>query len=97
MQESDMQKRNGRKKMITIYGKENCNWCVRAKDLANRYQLKYEYLDVGNPDIMSSLKTAYPDVKTVPQIWWGDRHIGGYDSFAAEIENTIGNYGQGNF
>jgi glutaredoxin len=34
------------------------------------------------------LKSILPDVKTVPQIWWHGKHIGGYEDFASEIENT---------
>jgi glutaredoxin len=44
---------------------------------------------------MLELSTLKPDVKTLPQIWWDNRYIGGYTDFAAEIENTMGNYGNG--
>lgn len=83
--------------MITIYGHQRCGWCKKAKALAERYNLKYEWLDTDNPEILSQLKNAVPNAKTVPQIFWGDRHVGGYDSFASEIENTLGNYGQDHF
>lgn len=83
--------------MITIYGHQRCGWCKKAKALAEQYGLKYEWLDTDNQEILNTLKTALPNAKTVPQIWWGDKHIGGYENFAAEVENTLGNYGQGNF
>ena len=35
-----------------------------------------------------------PKTKTVPQIWWHGRHIGGYNEFAGEVQDTLGNYGQ---
>lgn len=81
--------------MITIYGHQRCGWCKKAKSLAEQYQLKYEWLDTDNDETLNALKKALPNVKTVPQIWWGDKHIGGYEDFAKEIENTLGNYGQG--
>jgi len=34
-----------------------------------------------------------PGARTVPQIFWHQKHIGGYQEFAAEIENTR-NFGQ---
>jgi hypothetical protein len=37
-----------------------------------------------------------PDAETVPQIWWHDNYIGGYNEFATEIENTR-NFGQDSF
>lgn len=81
--------------MITIYGKSGCGYCTKAKDIALQYNLKYEYLDVGITDNMFDLKLKLPDVTSVPQIWWDNRHIGGYRDLVAEIENTTGNYGQG--
>jgi len=80
--------------MITIYGHERCGWCKKARALAEQYALKYEYLDTDNKAVLDSLKERLPEAKTVPQIWWGDRHIGGYDMLANEIQNTIGGYGE---
>lgn len=83
--------------MITIYGKENCPWCVKAKTLAETYQLKYEYKNAEDPLVLAELKLAKPDVRSVPQIWWYGRHIGGYKEFSVEVENTKNDYGQGQF
>lgn len=81
--------------MITIYGNERCGWCRKAKNLAEQYELKYEWLDTDEGGVMDGLRVRIPDVKTIPQIWWHDRHIGGYTELLSEIQNTIGNYGQG--
>lgn len=80
--------------MITIYGHARCGWCVKAKKLAEQYHLKYEWKDTDMSENLNDLKKKFPNVKTVPQIWWDDRHIGGYEQFSSEIENTLGNYGQ---
>lgn len=80
--------------MIKIYGKTNCPWCVRAKKLVSRYGLKYEYYDVGMQKYYDELKEAVPDLKTVPQVFWDGRHLGGYNELATEIENTIGGFGE---
>ena len=82
--------------MITIYGKENCPWCAKAKSLAEQYQLTYDYIDIGVPENREELFKRHPMTKTVPQIWWHKRHIGGYEDFAAEIENTS-TFGDGLF
>lgn len=79
--------------MIVIYGHERCNWCRKAKKLAEQYELEYEYRDTDMDENLNQLKIDLPNAKTVPQIWWNDRHIGGYEDFAAEIENTR-NFGQ---
>jgi glutaredoxin len=78
--------------MVKIYGKVNCSWCRDAKNLAEHYSLKYEYIDVGYTDGMKELKEILPDAKTVPQIWWHGRHVGGYQEFVREIESTLGGY-----
>lgn len=83
--------------MITIYGHQRCGWCTKAKNLAEQYGLKYQWKDTDVMENLNELKKKIPDVKTIPQIWWDDRHIGGYELFSAEIENTIGNYGQDRF
>ena len=74
--------------MIVIYGKSSCSWCDKAKDLAKQYSLDYEYRSVDHDHYKQQLKAMMPDVKTVPQIWWHGKHIGGYEQFATEIENT---------
>jgi glutaredoxin len=84
--------------MITIYGKDNCGYCTKAKVLAEKYSLEYEYRDIKDPDNMLELFLRNPDAKTVPQIFWDDKYIGGYNGFTTEIENLgLGNYGQGEF
>lgn len=80
--------------MIKIYGTSDCIFCKKAKELAENYNLKYESLDVfEHADYVKSLT----DQRTVPQITWDERYIGGYAEFAQEIENTIGGYGDGAF
>lgn len=82
--------------MITIYGTQTCKWCKAATALAEAHNLKYEYRSVDlNEQFYIELKALKPDMKTVPQIWWDNRYIGGYSDFAQEIENTIGGYGDG--
>lgn len=82
---------------LTIYGKANCAWCKEARTLAERYGITYEYIDVGYTDGLKELMDRAPDAKTVPQIWWHDRYIGGYQEFSREIEDTIGGYGEQKF
>lgn len=80
--------------MVVIYGADNCLWCAKAKELATNFNIPYTYKDIGDSELKEQLKTMLPDVKTIPQIWWHGRHIGGYEDFAHEIENTVINFGQ---
>jgi glutaredoxin len=81
--------------MILIYGTPTCGFCLRAKKLAARHGLQHEYKDItysANRDEM--IKRLGKQAKTVPQIFWYGKHIGGYNEFAAEVENTR-SYGDG--
>lgn len=80
--------------MIKIYGKANCPWCKDAKKLADKYGLEYEYIDVGYTDGLRELTQLLPEAKTVPQIWWHDRYVGGYQEFLLDIENTLGGFAE---
>jgi glutaredoxin 1 len=81
--------------LITIFGKSACSYCLRAKKLAERYGFEYEYKNVEYEHYYNQMIALKEDVQTVPQIWWHDKYIGGYDEFAREIENTFGGYGEG--
>lgn len=81
--------------MIIIYGNDLCGYCLAAKRLAESRNLKYEFRNTDEDRNYNDLKLKLNDFKTIPQIWWHDKHIGGYDDFAAEIENTINNFGEG--
>jgi glutaredoxin len=84
--------------MITIYGKDNCYWCQEAKILAKRYNIEHEYKNTGYEKFRSEMFERVPDAKTVPQVFWDDRYIGGYSELVSEIENVLGaNFGQDPF
>lgn len=76
--------------MLVIYGNSLCSFCRRAKKLAEQYQIDFEYRDTDIEENLNRLRLEKPDAKTIPQIWWHGKYIGGYDDFAAEVENTRG-------
>lgn len=85
--------------MVLIYGRPGCGYCIKAKLLAQSHGINFEYKDITEDDsIREELYRAYPDTKTVPQIWVNNKHVGGYNEFATELENTgVGNFGEGGF
>lgn len=81
--------------MIEIYGRPTCGFCLRAKKLAERYGLQYEYKDITYEKYDTELNERFDgEVRTIPQIYWNDKYIGGYNELAEEIQNTR-NYGDG--
>lgn len=85
--------------MVTIYGTTNCTYCQRAKQLCNEMGLSFVYKPVDDDnEYRREFKELFPEAKTVPQILWDGKHIGGYTDLVEEIENlNLGNYGQGAF
>jgi len=82
--------------MIEIYGKSNCGYCNKSVELAEQYNLEYEYKNAEDLNVYSELLEKIGSVPTVPQIFWNGNHIGGYESLIIEIENTR-EYGQNEF
>jgi glutaredoxin 3 len=70
-------------KPVKIYTTTYCGYCVRAKDLLTRKGVKYEEVDVtGDDEMRSKLVEMSGGQRTVPQIWVGDTHVGGYSDLA---------------
>lgn len=65
--------------LVTIYTTRWCPYCIAARDLLDRLGVDYEDIDVGahpaRRDEMERRARRY----TVPQIWIGSRHVGGFD------------------
>ena len=66
---------------ITIFGKQRCGFCRRAKELCEINQLDYRYIDIEHEGISQAdlEKTVGAPVTTVPQIFHGQEYIGGFD------------------
>ncbi len=74
-------------KRITIFGREGCGFCRRAKELCEAKALNFIYIDIHNEGISKAdlEQTVGKPVETVPQIFHGQDHIGGYTELAAYI------------
>lgn len=81
--------------MIKIYGNQTCAFCLRAKRLAHSYNLRYEWVDTDIDENLDELRRLRPGFKTIPQIWWYDKYVGGYNEFATAVGETIGGFGDG--
>ena len=68
--------------MLQIYTKNYCPYCTQAKTLLDSLNIKYEETDITeNPEIIEEL-TAKSGLRTVPQIFVGDKCLGGYSDIA---------------
>jgi glutaredoxin 3 len=74
--------RRKRLKPVKIYTTPHCGYCVRAKDLLTRKGVSYEEVDVASNDELRGRLVEMSGQRTVPQIWIGDTHVGGYTDLA---------------
>jgi glutaredoxin 3 len=69
---------------VTIYTKPYCPYCVRAVDLLERKGVAYtEIVAAFDPEKRAEMMQRAGGRATFPQIFVGDRHIGGCDDMVA--------------
>lgn len=65
--------------MYVIYGTESCVWCDRAKELLDNVGEDHQYVDVSE-DVEAQQMFRERNLRTVPQVFLGDTHIGGFEA-----------------
>jgi len=68
---------------IVMYTRSWCPYCDRAKRLLAAKGQSWREIDVEASDAARDEMIAKSGRRTVPQIWIGDRHVGGFDELAA--------------
>lgn len=68
---------------ITVYTKQHCPYCVRAKHLLARKGVSFDEVSVEGKDDLREWLVEATGQRTVPQIFAGDRSLGGYSDLAA--------------
>lgn len=67
---------------ITMYSTRFCPYCMRARFLLDSKNVTYTDIGVdARPDVRREMMDK-SGRHTVPQIWIGERHVGGYDDLA---------------
>ena len=69
---------------VTIYTTIFCPYCMAAKSLLNKKGVDYEEIDVsGDFQLRQTMTERSNGCRTVPQIFIGEQHVGGYDDMSA--------------
>ena len=78
-------------KNVTIYTGPMCNYCEAAKRLLSRNNASYNEINIANVEgAMDEMIKKANGKRTIPQIFFDDEHIGGYDETRAlEKENKL--------
>lgn len=68
-------------KKVVIYSKAHCPYCDRAKDLLSAKSVEYqEYKVDEDTSKLQEMLAKSNGMRTVPQIFIGDHHVGGFDN-----------------
>ncbi len=67
---------------VVMYSTRFCPYCVRARQLLESKHVEFTDIGVdGQPELRREMMDR-SGRRTVPQIWIGSRHVGGYDDLA---------------
>ena len=78
-------------KSVTIYTGPLCAFCDAAKRLLTRNNVDYNEINIATVDgAIDEMIAKANGKRTIPQIFFNDQHIGGYDEARAlEKENKL--------
>ena len=78
-------------KSVTIYTGPLCNFCDAAKRLLTRNNIEYKEINIATVDgAMDEMIKKANGKRTIPQIFFDNKHIGGYDEARTlEKENKL--------
>ncbi|MGE5625471.1 MAG: glutaredoxin 3 [Bacillota bacterium] len=68
---------------VTVYSTRVCPYCVRAKSLLETKHVAYTEIRVDEDPTRLAEMMQKSGRRTVPQIFIGERHVGGFDDLAA--------------
>lgn len=63
--------------MLKVYGAQWCTFCKKLVSFLEVNNIDYEMIDIDH-DIEESLVLIDKNLLTIPQVFEGDLHIGGY-------------------
>tara|TARA_B100001559_G_C16055963_1_gene419164 strand:- start:278 stop:532 length:255 start_codon:yes stop_codon:yes gene_type:complete len=78
-------------KSVTIYTGPLCNYCDAAKRLLTRNNVDYKEINIATIEgAMDEMIAKANGKRTIPQIFFDEEHMGGYDEVRAlEKENKL--------
>jgi glutaredoxin 3 len=75
---------------ILVYTTKICPYCIMAKRLLDRKGAKYTEINIDEKDSLREEIMVKTKRRTVPQIYIGEFHVGGFDElYALEREKKL--------
>ena len=78
-------------KKITLYSTRTCGFCRAVKSLLDDKGISYEEIDISSdPELRGEMMTKANGLRTVPQIFINDAHLGGFsDLYSLQQSGTL--------
>ena len=81
--------------MITVYSKNNCPYCTRAKALLELNDIEYTEINIEQ-DSNARKRIVEAGLRTVPQIYINEELLpGGYNGLASQTTEFFNNLKEG--
>jgi glutaredoxin 3 len=68
---------------VKVYTRRTCSYCVAAKQLLRSKGVEFEEIGLDNDPQLLQAVMEKAGQRTVPQIWIGSRHVGGFTDMLA--------------
>lgn len=86
---------NASQPQVTVYLTQSCPYCNMARRLLDGKQVSYDVIDVGADRSLWQAMEQKSGRNTVPQIFIGEHHVGGFDDMSAadsrgELDTLLG-------
>jgi glutaredoxin 3 len=83
---------------VLVYAKPFCPYCTAARSLLREKGVEFREIDITENESERDRMVQRTGRRTVPQIFIGERHVGGYDDLAAldeqgELDALLGTPG----
>lgn len=69
--------------IVTLYTTRFCPYCIQARNLLDAKSVTYTDISVDNTPSLRAEMMQRSGRRTVPQIWIGEQHVGGFDDMWA--------------
>lgn len=73
--------------MYEIYGKDDCGYCIKAKDVLEKLNLPTKYYELNADYTVEQFAKKFSGIKTVPMVLCNGSRIGGYEQLLQHLEN----------
>ena len=72
--------------MYTIYSKQNCSFCMQAKQLLEMEQLPFDYLTLGTNYSLQEFMELFKNARSFPMIVKDGEVIGGFNNLVEYLK-----------